>query len=166
MNKINEKGNTRSAIVDAAILALDKHGLPLLTYDAIADEAGVTRQAVRYHFSDPEALMVSVCDRLAEVYRNLLIANAAKLEGSDRLNVFLDFYFNLLDGTPKPADDAVYDAMMSLARGSDAVRENLATQYRTLGEVMSHEFRVSHPDLDQRSAEELSYLFVCLMYGH
>jgi hypothetical protein len=31
---------------------------------------------------------------------------------------------------------------------------------------MCHEFRVSHPGLDLRSAEELSWLFVCLMYGH
>lgn len=161
-----DKGDTKTAIVDAAISALEKRGLPLLSYDAIAEEAGVTRQAVRYHFADPEALMLAICDRLADAYRNALIVNAARLQGPNRLEVFLDFYFNLLDGTLKPEDDAAYDAMMSLARGSSAVRRNLATQYRTVGDVMCHEFRVSHPELGHRSAEELSYLFVCLMYGH
>ena len=60
---------------------------------------------------------VAACDRLADAYRAALIDNAAPLDGPHRLDTFLDFYFNLLDGTRKPRDDVAYDAMMSLATG-------------------------------------------------
>jgi len=163
---VSDKGDTKQRIIDATIAALQRNGLPALSYDAVAEEAHLTRQAVRYHFPDPESLMVAACDRLADAYRLALIENAGRLEGPRRLDMFLDFYFNMLDGTRKPKDDAAYDAMMSLATGSPAVRRNLVGQYRLLGHVMSHEFRVSHPELSPAAAEELSYLFVSLMYGH
>ena len=150
MPDLSQKADTKRRIVDATVAALQCHGLPQISYDAIAEEANLTRQAVRYHFPDAEALMVAVCDRLADAYRGALIDNAARLETSHRLEVFLDFYFDLLDATPKPRDDAAYDAMMSLATGSAAVRRNLRGQYQLLGQVMSHEFRVSHPALSHR----------------
>ena len=34
------------------------------------------------------------------------------------------------------------------------------------GQVLCHEFRVAHPSLSLRACEELSYGFVCIMYGH
>jgi len=165
-NDSSRKVDTRQRIVAATVSALQRGGLPPLSYDAVAQEAGLTRQAVRYHFPDHEALMVATCDRLADAYRAALIENAGRLQGPHRLDMFLDFYFDLLDGTPKPRDDAAYDAMMSLATRWPGVRGHLVGQYRLLGQVMCHEFRVSHPGLDLRSAEELSWLFVCLMYGH
>ena len=160
------KADSKQRIVDAAFAVLQRHGLPHVSYDVIAEEAHLTRQAVRYHFPSPEALMVAVCDRLAEAYRAALIDNAARLDGPKRLGMFLDFYFNLLDGSLKPRDDAAYDAMMSLATGSTAIRGNLRAQYQLLGQVMSHEFCIAHPELSHRAADELSWLFVCLMYGH
>ncbi len=140
--------------------------MPPVSYDYIAGQAGVTRQSVRYHFPDVDTLMVAVCDRLAEAYRQALIDNASRLEGPGRLEMFLDFYFNMLDGSPKPADDAVYDAMMSLAAGSEPVRASLRSQYTLLGQIIGHEFRLAHPALSLKAAEELSFLFVSLMYGH
>ncbi|SEP22191.1 DNA-binding transcriptional regulator, AcrR family [Salinihabitans flavidus] len=163
---VSDKSDTKHRIVAATISALQRSGLPPLSYDMVADEAGMTRQAVRYHFPDAEALMLAVCDCLADAYRTALINNAARLEGPQRVDMFLDFYFNLLDGTRKPKDDSAYDAMMSLATGSAAIRDNLRGQYKIVGEVMSYEFRVSYPQLSPQAAEELSYLFVCLMYGH
>ena len=162
----SDKTATKLRIVDAAIKALRSKGLPPLSYDVVAGELGLTRQAVRYHFPETEDLMLAVCDRLAEAYRSALIRNASRLQGARRVDVFLDFYFNFLDGTPKPADDAAYDAMLSLAAGSEAVRANLREQYTLLGQVMAQEFEVAYPDLGAQAAEELSYLFVCLMYGH
>lgn len=156
----------KRAIVLGAFAALKAQGLPMMSYDIIADNAGLSRQLVRYHFSDPGDLMVAVCDYLAECYRDALLAAVTKADTVDRLEVFLDFYFDLLDEAPKPRDDQVYDAMMSLAAGSERVQDNLRTQYGLLGQVLSHEFSLKHPDLDSESANELAYLFVCLMYGH
>lgn len=156
----------RARIVEAAFAVLMKSGLPPLSFDAIANEAGVSRQLVRYYFESAEDLMVELCDRLADSYRQALIDNAARLDDSNRLEMFLDFYFDILDGAPKPKDDQAYDAMMSLATGSARIRTNLRGQYTLLGQVLAHEFRVANPGLSLRACEELSYLFVCLMYGH
>lgn len=100
------EGDTKARIVSGALKGLQRHGLPPLSYDVIANEALATRQLVRYHFPDPDALMVAVCDRLAAGYRQLLVENAARLEGPVRLDMFLDFYFDLLDGVTKPATTA------------------------------------------------------------
>ena len=156
----------RRAIVQGAFDALLHNGLPHLSYDTIADRAGLTRQLVRYHFPDPEALMLEVCDRMADVYREALTATEGQQQRTVRLDALFDFYFDLLDGTSKPRDDQVYDAMLSLSVKSPKIRHALGDQYRLVGQVLSHEFGAQYPDLDRQSAEELSWLFVCLMYGH
>ncbi|WP_088623059.1 TetR/AcrR family transcriptional regulator [Oceanicola sp. 22II-s10i] len=156
----------RRQIVEGAFAALQARGLPHLSYDAIAEQAGLTRQLVRYHYPDPDSLMLELCDMMAAIYRDVLISTAGSLSGPARVDAFLDFYFDMLDGTVKPRDDKVYDALVSLSAGSEAVRIKLGDQYRLIGQVLSHEFSVQFPDLDHQAAEELSWLFVCLMYGH
>ncbi|MAY87443.1 MAG: TetR family transcriptional regulator [Pseudooceanicola sp.] len=156
----------REQIIQGAYDTLRKNGLPHLSYDSIAAETGLTRQLIRYHFSSHEDLMLEVCDLVAAVYREALISTAGQLKGPARVDAFLDFYFDLLDAKRKPRDDQVYDAMLSLATKSRPIRENLANQYRLVGQVLSHEFSVQFPDLTAQAAEELSFLFVSLMYGH
>lgn len=171
MNEVNvsqdsQDKDRKQEIVSAAFRALSKAGLPTLSYDVIAEEAGVSRQLVRYHFRESDDLMIALCDYLAGTYRDTLIAGVMKVEGSARVKLFLDFYFDLLSDMPKPRDDQVYDAVLSLAAGSEKVKTNLRAQYSLLGQVLSHEFALEYPNLGRQAAEELSYLFVCLMYGH
>lgn len=143
-----------------------KHGLGNLSLDHVASQAGMSRQLLRYHFPDQDDLMIAVCDYLAQLYREPLIEIASTREGPERINIFLDFYFDLLADKPKPRDDQAYDAMFALAARVEPVRNALAEQYGLLGHVLSHEFIVQYPELDQQSASELSFLFVSLMYGH
>lgn len=138
----------------------------MLSYDLIARECGVSRQLIRYYFEDPEELMIALCDYLASLYRDALVTGIAQTPDKDRLEFFLDFYFDLVDGTPKPRDDQVYDAVMSLAAGHKCVRSTLRDQYNLLGQVVSQEIQLSYPELSRTDAVELSFLFVCLMYGH
>ena len=156
----------KQEILDAAFAVLMRDGLPWLSYDAVASAAGTSRQRVRYHFPDPDTLMVALCDRMADAYRTLLTEGAAEVPGPHRLGFFLDFYFGMLEGTPKPRDDAAYDAAMALAVRSATVRGTLRAQYGLLAQVVCHEVRVAHPEIDLPSAEEIGYAFVALMYGH
>lgn len=156
----------RQQIVRGAFEALQERGLPHMSYDVIAEHAGLTRQLIRYHYPEPDDLMLDLCDMIAAIYRDVLISTAGSLQGAARVDAFLDFYFDLLDGTPKPRDDKVYDAMLSLTASSPELKLRLGEQYRMIGQVLAHEFAVQYPDLDQQGAEELSWLFVCLMYGH
>ena len=153
-------------IVQAAIKAINRDGLPMPSYDVIAREADMSRQLIRHYFPDPEALMVAVCDALAASYRDCLMKGIIAAGSTQRLPMFLDFYFNFLAGNAKPQDDAVYDAMFSLAAGSEAVRSNLNAQYSLLQHTIAHEVQISHPDLHQKACHEIAFLFVALMYGH
>ena len=155
-------------IVRAAIQAIAKNGLPLPSYDTVAAEADMSRQLIRHYFPDPEKLMVAVCDRLAAAYRDLLMRGILEAKATERLPMFLDFYFDFLapKNLAKPADDKVYDAMMSLATSHPPVREALKGQYILLQHTIAHEVQISHPTLDQRACKEIGFLFVSLMYGH
>jgi len=156
----------KGEIVAAAFDALRAEGLPHLSYDAIARHGDLSRQLVRYHYPEPEDLMIDLCDHLAGLYRDALIAEVMKHRGRARLDTFFDFYFDLIEGNPKPRDDEVYDALMSLSAGSPRIRGNLRSQYSLLGQVLSHELELEYPRLGSQGAQELSFLFVCLMYGH
>lgn len=158
----------RPEIVQAAIRMIGKQGLPFLSYDQISGEADMSRQLIRHYFPDPEVLMVSVCDALAARYRECLMQGILKADTTQRLPMFLDFYFDFLagEGLAKPRDDAVYDAMFALAAGSEAIRKNLHGQYNILQFTIAHEVQISNPGLSQSACREIGYLFVCIMYGH
>ncbi|MEM7443190.1 MAG: TetR/AcrR family transcriptional regulator [Pseudomonadota bacterium] len=163
MDSQNEK---KAAIVRAAFDVLMSGGVQALSFESVAQSAGLSRQLVRYYFEDSEALMVALCDYLAELYRSALIGGVAKIEEKNRLDFFFDFYFDLLSDDRKPRDDQAYDAVFSWAAGSDQIRSNLSLQYGLLGQVVSHEIALKWPELSPEQCGELSYLFVCLMYGH
>lgn len=158
----------RPEIVAAALDALNQDGLPLPSYDSIAQHAGMSRQLIRHYFPNAEQLMVSVCDALAAAYREALMKGIIASGTTERLPMFLDFYFNFLagKGLRKPADDAAYDAMFSLARGSEAVRRSLFEQYSELRQTIAQEVQISNPELSQKACREIGFLFVSLMYGH
>lgn len=153
-------------ILAAAFRVLMREGLPHVSYKAIAEDAGVARQLVRYYFPTPDDLMVALCDRLAATYREALIAAMGAHDSADRVGLFLDFYFDLLDDAPKPRDDQAYDALMSLAARAPQVKANLRQQYTLPGHVVSHEVRQQFPEIPLPQCEEISFAFVSLMYGH
>lgn len=155
-------------ILRAAFRAISEGGLPAPSYDAIAQAGGISRQLIRHYFPDPEDLILGLCDMLAAAYRDRMMKGIIATDSRERLAVFLDFYFGLLEGEglDKPADDAVYDAMLAMAAGSDRVRRNLHEQYTLLRHTIAHEVQISHPALPQSACREIAYLFVSLMYGH
>ena len=155
-----------AAIVDGAFEILMREGLPHVSYKSVAEASGVKRQLVRYYFPDPDSLMLVLCDKIAAVYREALINGMAGRADEDRIDLFLDYYFDVLDGPRKPRDDQVYDALMSLAAGSDRIKTNLRNQYTLLGQVFSHELRQQYPSIPLDVCEQISFTFVSLMYGH
>ncbi|MEL7344740.1 MAG: TetR/AcrR family transcriptional regulator [Pseudomonadota bacterium] len=160
------KEDRAAKIVDGAFGILMAEGLPHLSYKAVAEASGMTRQLVRYYFPQNDDLMIALCDKLAAIYRETLIAGMTGRAEGERVNMFLDFYFDMLHGRRKPKDDQAYDALMSLAAGSDKVKRNLRQQYTLLGQVFSHELRQQHPSISLEACEQASYVFVSLMYGH
>ena len=161
-----DEPNKSALILSGAFHVLLTEGLPHLSYDRVAQAAGVTRQLVRYYFPNSEDLMLALCDHLADTYRETLVNSVSQREDVNRLDLFFDFYFDLLDGTSKPRDEQVYDTLFSLATSSEKVRGNLRGQYTLLGQVLAHEVRLQYPDIPLPACTEISYLFVVILYGH
>lgn len=158
----------RPEIVKALHRAIERDGISLPSYDQIAKEGEMSRQLIRHYFASSDDMAVALCDALAAAYKDCLMKGIIAADDSRRLSVFLDFYFNFLSdkGLPKPADDAVYDAMFALASTNPAVRKNLHDQYTLLQMTLAHEIQISYPDLHQNGCRELGYLIVIVMYGH
>ncbi len=156
----------RSQIVAGAAKHLLEHGPPYPGYKEIGESADISRQLIRYYFSEPDELMCEVCDLLAEAYRMALVNGVETLDGPKRLQFIFDFYFDLVDDVPKPRDDQTYDAMFAFSARSDRIATNLRGQYTLLGQVLQLELKMQFPDLSLEDCAEIGYLFVCIMYGH
>lgn len=166
MNQRAPSPEKKAQILEAAAVLLSKTGLQSLSFENVAKEAGLSRQLLRYYYSDLDVLMADMCDHLAGVYQRMLVAGIVEVREVERLEFFLDFFFDLADGHPMPVDLETYDAMVAYSVGSDAVRDRMRSQYQTLGQVITHELAITYPQLKGAACDELSFLFVTMMHAH
>ncbi len=156
----------KTHILQATTKILNEKGLQGFSFESVANEAGLSRQLIRYYFSDLDMLMAELSDYLGNVYRELIVSGIVDVGEVERLRFFLDFLFDLADGYSMPANLEAYDAMVAYSVGSEQVKDRLCAQYETLGQVISQELAIAHPELDSPSCEELSFLFVSMMHAH
>lgn len=57
--------SARPRLLDAALRVVETRGVTALTLDAVADEAGVTKRGLIYHFPNKHALLVGIHEELA-----------------------------------------------------------------------------------------------------
>ena len=62
MVKANTR-DTRSRVVDAAIVAFGGRGYDATSLDAVASELGIRKQTILYYFPSKEALLDAAIDR-------------------------------------------------------------------------------------------------------
>lgn len=166
MNSRDQTEDRKTQILKAAANVLSSRGVQGFSFDNVAHEAGLSRQLVRYYYSDLETLIVDLCDHLAGTYRDILVAGIVEVGKVERLKFFLDFFFDVAEDHPMPINLEAYDAMVAYSVGSPALRERMRDHYNILGQVMVHELAVAHPQLDSSACEELSFMFVSMMHAH
>ncbi|MEM6608474.1 MAG: TetR/AcrR family transcriptional regulator [Pseudomonadota bacterium] len=166
MTKTEPTPDKKTKILEAATGLLAERGVQALTFENVASQAGMSRQLIRYYFSDIEALIVDLCDHLGTRYREILVAGILDVGEVGRLKFFLDFFFDLSADHPMPINLEAYDAMVAYSVGSTELRDRMCDQYKTLGQVIIHELAIAHPELDSSACEELSFLFVSMMHAH
>ena len=166
MAKSNQTQDKKIEIIRAATALIKDRGLQALSFEAVAQQSGLSRQLVRYYFADLDALILELCTFLGNGYRDILVEGIVNIGQVERLRFFLDFFFDLADPHPMPDNLEVYDSLLAYAVGSEALRTRLCDQYKTLGQVIVHELAIAHPELDGHACEELSFLFVSMMHAH
>lgn len=72
-------GNTRKIdILDAASKIVSEKGIFYLTIEAVADEAGISKGGLLYHYRSKEVLVEKMVEHLASNYRNKIASHAAE----------------------------------------------------------------------------------------
>jgi AcrR family transcriptional regulator len=61
------KGDTKRIILDAAARVMLARGAANLTLEAVAEEAGLSKGGLLYHYADKDALLAAMVQRLVEV---------------------------------------------------------------------------------------------------
>lgn len=166
MNNRDQNERKKIQILKAAANVLTNRGIQRCSFENIADEAGLSRQLVRYYYSDLDILICDLCDYLAGTYREILLAGIVDVGEVGRLKFFLDFFFDLSADYPMPINLEAYDGMVAYSVGSNAVRDRMCDRYQTLGEVVMHELVIAHPELSESACKELSFMFVSMMHAH
>jgi len=70
--------NNRKKILDAAVRVVQRDGVNRLTLEAVAEETGVTRGGMTYHFRDRAALSLALQEHLASSWEESLTRAAGK----------------------------------------------------------------------------------------
>ncbi|MBF6621328.1 MAG: TetR family transcriptional regulator [Patulibacter sp.] len=82
----------RTTILEAAHRIVARDGLAGVTYEAIAEEAGLTKGGVVYHFGSRDELVVALAEFLAEYWDAAMVtaagAPADQLTERERLEVY------------------------------------------------------------------------------
>ncbi len=78
------KPSLRERILEAADKVARERGVANLTLDLVAEQAGVSKGGLLYHFTTKEALLTGMIDRAIDRYRTFL-RNAVDREGNDYL---------------------------------------------------------------------------------
>jgi AcrR family transcriptional regulator len=88
--------DARTRILDAAEAIVQARGVPALTLEAAARDAGVSKGGLLYHFASKEALLAGMLNRLAEaIGREFETTVAATPEGPGRVaRAMLAWAFN------------------------------------------------------------------------
>lgn len=87
--------SSRTEILDAAIRVVDALGAPDITYASVANEAGMTKAGVMYHFPSRDEMMVAVIEHVIDRWQAELEAALAhpfaESTLTDRVKAFLTF---------------------------------------------------------------------------
>ncbi|MFD2469976.1 TetR/AcrR family transcriptional regulator [Amycolatopsis silviterrae] len=78
--------SARPKLIEAALTVVAERGIAALTLDAVAEEAGVTKRGLIYHFPSKHALLTGIHEDLAaRMERELLDATGQEPEGASLL---------------------------------------------------------------------------------
>lgn len=96
------RGDTRSALLEAAAGLLDEGGMGAVTLRAVGERAGVSRQAPYKHFADKRALLSVLAARYFERLAGEMLGAADGVDGDPfgRLGAMMEAYVRVALGGP------------------------------------------------------------------
>lgn len=100
--------SNRSKILDAALRVVEREGVAAVTYDAVAQESGLTRGGMIYHFPSREALLLAIHQHLASEWEAMMVEHAGKLASKATPKERLVAYLKSCNQSASKADLQLY----------------------------------------------------------
>jgi AcrR family transcriptional regulator len=115
-------------IVAAMRASVARHGVAKSTFDAVAQEAGVSRGLLHYYFGSKERLLVEVVRHDSDIRIHAL---EERLAGAHSADEIVEALLSQLEWflQSDPAEQALLYEMVSVSRRSAEVRAELAALY-------------------------------------
>ena len=103
----------RVRIIDAALTVFGAHGVEATAVQAVADEAGMSKQALLHHFPSKELLRQGVYERIAQHLRDQIPSAAAELvsRSHDRYRALLQVALAGFENNPNLARFLVFELL-------------------------------------------------------
>lgn len=134
-----DAGQTRNRILDAAESVLRRDGAARLTIDSVAQEAGLSKGGVLYHFSTKELMLTALLVRISEG-----MDISAYVSDDDIANPFLRAWFRK-DHEKFSGDDDLPRALIAAAAEWPSLMETPRAQFaENLAKIQGES---SDPDL-------------------
>jgi AcrR family transcriptional regulator len=125
---------TRGRILECAMRLFADIGYAAATNARIAEEAGLTRGAMLYHFPTREALVEAAVEYVSAARSELLVAAAEQApQGADLAEHAIDVYWSLLREPPFLA----FAELETAARTDPLVAERIAPAQRAFDQAQS-----------------------------
>src|ERR1017187_5204855 len=70
--------SSRTQILQAAVRVTERHGITALTLEAAAEEAGLTKPGLMYHFRTRDDLLIAIQRHLTETWEEQLLTELGK----------------------------------------------------------------------------------------
>lgn len=87
--------STRDSILDAAVAAFGSRGYEAISLDAVADEVGVRKQTVLYHFGSKEKLLEATIDHAASELTVAIEKKIANTSGWETIEEIVGAVFRI-----------------------------------------------------------------------
>jgi len=91
MNKIGVRANRKEVIFEAAVECFNNNGYYETSMDMIADEAGMTKRGLYYHFKSKDQLFIELFHYMnRKYYERILEFTSPEHSPEDRLKLFVE----------------------------------------------------------------------------
>ena len=149
MTRAEKARQTRQQLLDVAIRLFAERGFDATSLQMIADEMGVTKAAVYYHFRAKTDILLALVEPVHEQLNQLLDAVEAKRSRRDRIETLASGIADL---------GIAQRALVGIAANDPALRVRLkheAARFDALNERTVHAVYGPHPTNDERAAAYL-----------
>lgn len=160
---------TRSAILDQALVLASEVGLEGLTIGALAKQAGMSKSGLYAHFGSKEELQCSVLNAAADRFTQVVLVEAfSRPRGLPRIRTMFEGWLSWI-AAELPGGCPFIGAASEFDDRPGPVRELLTEHLGRMLEMMSRAARFAvdeghfHPELDP---EQFAFEYWSMLLGH